>query len=148
MKYRYTFSLFEIEGFSHDEIAQQLGITASTSRSYLTRAKKMLRQMILIKTTMKELSDDIITKRIKEVLEQYEPDYSPQAWEKIRKQMPVPELWLKTLLLKYKFWLSVLTIAGVLVIVYKVTNILPADKNSAVDPVSSESSNYIASEEA
>ena len=48
MKYRYTFSLFEIEGFSHDEIAIQLGITESTSRSYLTRAKKMLRQMILI----------------------------------------------------------------------------------------------------
>jgi len=48
VKYRYTFSLFEIEGFSHDEIARQLGITASSSRSNLTRAKKMLRQMILI----------------------------------------------------------------------------------------------------
>jgi RNA polymerase sigma factor (sigma-70 family) len=48
MKYRYTFSLYEIEGYSHDEIAMQLGITASTSRSNLTRAKKMLRQMILI----------------------------------------------------------------------------------------------------
>jgi RNA polymerase sigma factor (sigma-70 family) len=48
MKYRYTFSLFEIEGFSHDEIARQLGITTSTSRSNLARAKKMLRQMILI----------------------------------------------------------------------------------------------------
>lgn len=47
MIYRYTFTLFEIEGFSHDEIAQQLGITASTSRSNLTRAKKMLRKMIL-----------------------------------------------------------------------------------------------------
>ena len=49
MKYRYTFSLYEIEGFSHDEIALQLGITASTSRSNLTRAKKMLRHMILKK---------------------------------------------------------------------------------------------------
>ncbi len=48
--YRYTFSLFEIEGFSHDEIARQLGITASTSRTYLTRAKEMLRKMILTKT--------------------------------------------------------------------------------------------------
>jgi RNA polymerase sigma factor (sigma-70 family) len=48
VNYRYTFSLFEIEGFSHDEIALRLGITASTSRSNLTRAKKMLRQMILI----------------------------------------------------------------------------------------------------
>jgi DNA-directed RNA polymerase specialized sigma24 family protein len=48
VNYRYTFSLFEIEGFSHDEIALRLGITAGTSRSNLTRAKKMLRQMILI----------------------------------------------------------------------------------------------------
>ena len=48
MNYRYTFSLFKIEGFSHDEIALRLGITAGTSRSNLTRAKKMLRQMILI----------------------------------------------------------------------------------------------------
>ena len=48
IKYRYTFSLFELEGFSHDEIAIQLGITASTSRSNLARAKKMLRQMIQI----------------------------------------------------------------------------------------------------
>ena len=46
--YRYTFSLFEIEGYSHDEIAMQLGITASSSRANLTRAKKMLRKMILI----------------------------------------------------------------------------------------------------
>lgn len=45
--YRYTFSLFEIEGLSHDEIAKQLGISAGTSRSNLTRAKKMLRRMIL-----------------------------------------------------------------------------------------------------
>jgi RNA polymerase sigma factor (sigma-70 family) len=47
--YRYTFSLFEIEGYSHDEIARQLGITTSTSRTYLTRAKEMLRKMILIR---------------------------------------------------------------------------------------------------
>lgn len=44
--YRYTFNLFEIEGYSHDEIADKLNITASTSRSNLTRAKKMLRELI------------------------------------------------------------------------------------------------------
>jgi RNA polymerase sigma factor (sigma-70 family) len=48
VKYRYIFNLFEIEGYSHDEIAVQLGITASNSRANLTRAKKMLRKMILI----------------------------------------------------------------------------------------------------
>jgi RNA polymerase sigma factor (sigma-70 family) len=48
VNYRYAFSLFEIEGYSHVEIAELLGITASTSRAYLTRAKEMLRKMILI----------------------------------------------------------------------------------------------------
>jgi RNA polymerase sigma factor (sigma-70 family) len=48
VKYRYIFNLYEIEGYSHDEIALQLGITASNSRANLTRAKKMLRKMILI----------------------------------------------------------------------------------------------------
>ncbi len=43
--YRITFNLYEIEGFSHEEIAQMLGVTTSTSRSNLTRAKKMLRTL-------------------------------------------------------------------------------------------------------
>lgn len=46
MTYRYTFTLFEIEGFTHEEIAAHLDIAPSTSRSNLTRAKQMLRQMI------------------------------------------------------------------------------------------------------
>lgn len=44
--YRYTFNLYEIEGYSHDEIAAMLEVTSSTSRSNLTRAKKMLRDLI------------------------------------------------------------------------------------------------------
>jgi hypothetical protein len=95
---------------------------------------------------MKELFEDRITKRIKEVLEHYEPDYSPQAWEKLRKQMPVPESRLKKLFLKYKFWLSGVALIGVLVIVYKATNVQLANKNSAIDPESSESANYFVSE--
>jgi len=44
-QFRVTFNLFEIEGYSHNEIGQMLGITASSSRSNLTRAKKMLREL-------------------------------------------------------------------------------------------------------
>ena len=40
-----TFNLFEIEGYSHDEIGQMLGVTASTSRANLAKAKKMLREL-------------------------------------------------------------------------------------------------------
>jgi len=46
-QYRITFNLYEIEGYSHDEIAEMLGITASTSRANLTRAKKMLRELYM-----------------------------------------------------------------------------------------------------
>jgi len=44
-QYKITFNLFEIEGYSHEEIGNMLGITESTSRSNLARAKKMLREL-------------------------------------------------------------------------------------------------------
>jgi len=44
---RVIFNLYEIEGFSHDEIAKQLHIPDSTSRTYLTRAKQKLRMLYL-----------------------------------------------------------------------------------------------------
>ncbi|MCA5004914.1 RNA polymerase sigma factor [Sphingobacterium bovistauri] len=40
---RMIFVLYEIEGYSHDEISKQLNIPDSTSRTYLTRAKARLR---------------------------------------------------------------------------------------------------------
>ncbi len=40
--YRLVFNLYEIEGYSHDEIAGMLDIAPGTSRSNLSRAKKML----------------------------------------------------------------------------------------------------------
>ncbi len=45
--FRTIFNLNAIEGYSHKEIGKLLGITASTSRSQLTRAKRLLREMIL-----------------------------------------------------------------------------------------------------
>ena len=43
---RIIFNLKVIEGYSHNEIGEMLGITASASRSQLTRAKKLLRRLI------------------------------------------------------------------------------------------------------
>jgi len=40
---RVVFILFEIEGFSHSEISEMLGITEGTSKSRLSRAKEELR---------------------------------------------------------------------------------------------------------
>jgi len=43
---RITFNLYEIEGYSHKEIAQELEVSASTSRANLTRAKMKLRKQL------------------------------------------------------------------------------------------------------
>ncbi|MEM9820658.1 MAG: sigma-70 family RNA polymerase sigma factor [Bacteroidota bacterium] len=45
--YRVVFNLYVLEGFSHKEIAQSLGIQAATSRSQLLKARKMLQAQIL-----------------------------------------------------------------------------------------------------
>jgi RNA polymerase sigma-70 factor (ECF subfamily) len=47
MGYRTVFNLYAIEGYSHKEIGDQLGITVNTSKSQLSRARNMLQQMLL-----------------------------------------------------------------------------------------------------
>lgn len=44
--YSTVFNLYEIEGYSHKEIADELGITESASRSQLAKAKARLRQLL------------------------------------------------------------------------------------------------------
>ena len=44
--YRLVFNLFEIEGFSHKEIANQLGISENTSKSQLRKARLKLQGML------------------------------------------------------------------------------------------------------
>ncbi len=46
IKYKLIFNLYAIEGFSHKEIAEQLNITESTSRSNLARARAILQKAI------------------------------------------------------------------------------------------------------
>ena len=41
-----VFNLYEIDGYSHDEIGAMLGLSASSSRVYLTRAKEKLRTLL------------------------------------------------------------------------------------------------------
>ena len=44
--YRLIFNLYVIEGFDHNEIAEKIGISSSTSRSQLTHAKEWLKQRL------------------------------------------------------------------------------------------------------
>jgi RNA polymerase sigma-70 factor (ECF subfamily) len=44
--YRTVFNMYAIEGFSHKEIAEELGISVSTSKSQLSRARTVLKRII------------------------------------------------------------------------------------------------------
>lgn len=51
MGYRTVFNMYAIEGFSHAEIAEQLGINVNTSKSQLSRARALLqKQLIALET--------------------------------------------------------------------------------------------------
>jgi RNA polymerase sigma-70 factor (ECF subfamily) len=45
--YRTVFNLYVIEGFNHNEIAEMLGISEGTSKSQLSKARRLLQQLIL-----------------------------------------------------------------------------------------------------
>jgi RNA polymerase sigma factor (sigma-70 family) len=53
--HRLVFNLYEIQGFSHKEIAEELDIKISSSRTFLTRAKHKLR--ILLSETNKRSNE-------------------------------------------------------------------------------------------
>ena len=44
--YRAVFNLYAIEGYSHKEVAESLGITESTSRSNLVKARVKLKELL------------------------------------------------------------------------------------------------------
>lgn len=51
--YRTVFNLFVIEGLTHEEIGQQLGISVGASKSNLSKARENLRKILIKKTDHK-----------------------------------------------------------------------------------------------
>ena len=45
--YRVVFNMYAIDGYSHKEIAEQLGITENTSKSQLSRARTYLQKILV-----------------------------------------------------------------------------------------------------
>jgi len=45
-RYRMVFNLYVIEGFSHQEIAQEMSITQGTSKSNLARAREIMKKKV------------------------------------------------------------------------------------------------------
>jgi len=57
--YRTVFNLFVIEGLSHEEIAEHLGISTGTSKSNLSKARRKL-QHILFKQNQREQTKHVV----------------------------------------------------------------------------------------
>ena len=57
--YRNVFNMFAIEGYSHREIAETLGITESTSKANLVRARAILKKKVVAKefSEQKKIAD-------------------------------------------------------------------------------------------
>ena len=55
--YRTVFNLYAIDGYSHQEIAELLGITVNTSKSNLHKARKKLQEMLEATSTLGTLSE-------------------------------------------------------------------------------------------
>jgi RNA polymerase sigma-70 factor (ECF subfamily) len=45
-QYKMVFNLYAIEGFSHQEIGEKLGISEGTSKSNLSRARAILQEKV------------------------------------------------------------------------------------------------------
>lgn len=54
-RYRLVFNLYVIDGYSHQEIAEQLNINIGTSKSNLSRAKLILKEKIEVLTGSKKM---------------------------------------------------------------------------------------------
>ena len=67
--YRVVFNLYAIEGFTHAQIAESLKVTEGTSKSQLSKARKMLRELI----------KEQVAKRPAEVV-QFKMDKSVANW--------------------------------------------------------------------
>jgi len=86
--YRTVFNLFVIEGYSHDEIAQQLKISVGASKSNLSKARQNLRKLIKEKKSinvMHSFDDDKELDQIsRSAAEAFEAP-SPADWDKMQR---------------------------------------------------------------
>ncbi len=62
-QYRVVFSLYAIEGYSHEEISQKLSISVGTSKSNLSRARGILQQRVekLLNISMSTKKEKVIS---------------------------------------------------------------------------------------
>ncbi|MDR2928948.1 MAG: sigma-70 family RNA polymerase sigma factor [Cytophagaceae bacterium] len=58
-KYRLVFNLYVIEKYSHEKIAEELGISVGTSKSNLSRARQWLKNKVMKECNIEREEDEI-----------------------------------------------------------------------------------------
>jgi RNA polymerase sigma-70 factor (ECF subfamily) len=77
--YRTVFNLFAIDGYTHEEIGEQLGISVGTSKSNLFKARQKLRSMLETSKNLTEISTEQRAVIINN--EQFEPKQDRQLFQ-------------------------------------------------------------------
>jgi RNA polymerase sigma-70 factor (ECF subfamily) len=58
--YRTVFNLFVIEGMSHEEVANQLGVSIGTSKSNLSKARKQLQKILFKQNEIQQVAKNAV----------------------------------------------------------------------------------------
>ncbi|WP_276363012.1 sigma-70 family RNA polymerase sigma factor [Daejeonella sp. H1SJ63] len=77
--YRTVFNLFAIDGYSHEEIAEELGISVGTSKSNLFKARQKLRS--LLETSYERSNTSTEHNSVIVINEQFEPKQDRQFFQ-------------------------------------------------------------------
>ena len=77
--YRTVFNLFAIDGYTHEEISEKLGISVGTSKSNLFKARQKLRSMLELDDKTTEINTSQNTGII--INEQFEPKQDRQNFQ-------------------------------------------------------------------
>lgn len=87
--YRLVFNLNVIDGFSHEEIAAQLGISVGTSKFNLARAREKLKDLLQKKRPMSvhEWPDDDLDDLFRKSAEESDPATDPQDWQHLKARL-------------------------------------------------------------
>ena len=82
---------------------------------------------------MKESFDDKLASRIRKALQDYQPEYPPDAWEKFSKQLTFQNRGIKKYTHSRSFWISAIGVIAVIFSIYKIVNYHTFDKSLYVD---------------
>jgi len=88
LHHKIVFNMYVIDGFSHSQIAQQMSISAGTSKSHLARARKKAQELLYAKASGKQPAET--RRRSALLLLLFQPNYIDRIFRKGLGQFGLP----------------------------------------------------------